>query len=305
MDSISVISAEKKAKLYKIRPTFLEFSYRTLPAINYYPGDNNQKETSYEQNKIYNIKLNIPLIMSPKLSVFGQLRYKNEQLHLGEDIHENEKEIHFDNFGMSFLMKYKLNNNFYLAGHIGGFFKADNMTFENYSSILDYNSSLIFGKDIEYGTIGFGALLGNSLGRFRAYPLFLLDYQFSNKWKLEVKLPKEIQFRRILKEDNFYLLAGAEVNGAAYFISENIYNGLKNIEYRRAAIDLRIGLEKEIYDFLWIGADVGITQPLYSALVESGKPTRNRLFDFNHSFTPYGSISIYLVPPKSWMSKMK
>jgi hypothetical protein len=120
-----------------------------------------------------------------------------------------------------------------------------------------------------------------------------------------MKLPKEIQFRRILKEDNFYLLAGAEVNGAAYFISENIYNGLENIEYRRAAVDLRIGLEKEIYDFLWIGADVGITQPIYSALVESGKPTRNRLFDFDHSFTPYGSISIYLVPPKSWMSKLK
>ena len=120
-----------------------------------------------------------------------------------------------------------------------------------------------------------------------------------------MKLPKEIQIRRILKPDNFYLVGGADINAAAYFISDDIYEGLKNLEYRRAAIDLRIGIEKEIYDFLWIGADIGITQPVYSALVHSGQPTRNKLFDFNHSFTPYGSLSIYLVPPKALFNKFR
>lgn len=292
-------------KLCNVRPTFFEFSVRSLPAINYYPENNSGKNSIFKPNKLYNLKLNVPVIMSERLTVFAQLRYKNEQLHLGADVNEIDKEIHFDNFGVSFLAKYDINESFYLAGHVASFFKADKLNFEIYSSILDFNSSLLIGKNLQRGTVGIGALFGNSLGRFRAYPLVLLDYQFSNKWKLEMKLPKEVQIRRIVKPDNFYLIAGAELNGAAYFISKDIYMGNKNIEYRRAAVDFRIGLEKEVYDFLWIGVNAGITQPIYSALVKSGQPTRNKLLDFDHSYTPYGSISIYLVPPKSLMRKMR
>jgi len=243
--------------------------------------------------------------MSKKLDVIGQFRYKNEQLHLGNGLNTKNNEIHFDNIGMSFLFRYKFNETYYVGGHVGGFFKADKLMFENYSSILDYNSSFLVGKNTKRGTFGVGALIGNSLGRLRVYPLFLLDYQLSNNWRLEMKLPKEIQLRRIIKEDDFYLTAGVEVNGASYFVSEDIYEGISNLEYRRAAIDLRIGIEKQVYDFLWIGADFGLTQPIFSALVQSGTPTRNKLFDFDHSFTPYGSFSIYLVPPKSLYKRKK
>ena len=135
--------------------------------------------------------------------------------------------------------------------------------------------------------------------------MFLLDYQLAERWKLEMKLPREVLVRRIVRDDNLYLLAGAEVNGASYFLSEDIYEGQSDLEYRRAAIDLKLGLEKQIYDFLWMGIDLGVTQPLYSALVQSGAPTRNKLFDFKHSVTPYGSISLYLVPPKSLYKKIK
>jgi len=302
-DSLKQILSKKNIKLYGVRPTFLHFSVRTLPAINDFPSNDQFRTADYSTNKSYKIKLNVPVLISNRLSIIGQLRYNNEQLHLGEDVLDNEKDLHFDNAGMSLIIKYNLKNSYYIGGHISGFFKSDKLTFEQYSSILDYSGSFIMGKDIDRGSIGFGAIMGNSLGRFRLYPMFLLDYQFSDTWKLEMKLPKEIQFRKMLKPDNFYLIAGAEVNGASYFISERIYEGMDNIEYRRAAVDLRIGIEKEIYDFLWIGVDLGFTQPVYSALVESGQPTRNKLFDFNQSFTPYGSLSLYIVPPRSLFNK--
>lgn len=304
-DSISTKVPKNAIKLCKIRPVFFEMRVRSLPAINYYPSSDQLGESGYKNNKSYNIKLNLPIVLSKKLDVIGQFRYNNEQLHLGNGILSEEKDIHFDNLGMSVLLKYKFNDTYFLAGHFGSFFKADKLSFESYNSILDYSSSIVVGKNLDLGSIGFGAIVGNSLGRLRLYPLFLLNYQLSEVWNLEVKLPKEIQLRRIIKPDNFYIVGGAEVNGAAYFISQDIEPGVTNLEYRRAAIDLRIGIEKEIVDFLWVGVDFGITQPIYSALVKSGQPTRNKYVDLGHSFTPYGSISIFLVPPKSLFNKMR
>ena len=304
-DSLIQSSSKKDIKLCYVRPTFLQFSVRTLPAINNYPNGDKQQNSDYRNNKSYNIKLNFPILSSNKFDIIGQLRYKNEQLHLGTEINSKEKEIHFDNMGFSFLMKYKLNTSYYIAGHASGFLKADKVNFENYASILDYSGSILVGKNFDNGEFGLGALIGNSLGRFRIYPIVLLDYQFSDTWKIEMKLPKEIQIRKIIKPDNFYLVGGMEINGSSYFISEDIYHGEENLEYRRAAIDFRLGLEKEIYDFLWFGVDFGVSQPIYSALIQSGEPTRNKLFDFNHSFAPYGSISIFIVPPRALFNKKR
>ncbi|MCG8307902.1 MAG: DUF6268 family outer membrane beta-barrel protein [Cytophagales bacterium] len=298
-------SSERQKKPFNVRPTFFYFSVRTLPAINSFSGDGQIRHSDFDINKSYKIKLNVPVITANKLKVIGQLRYNNEQLHLGEDFLENEQEIHFDNAGMSLMLKYDLKNSYFLGGHVSGFFKADKLTFAQYASILDYSGSIVFGKETEYGSIGFGALMGNSLGRFRLYPMILMDHQLSDSWKLEMKLPKEVQLRKMLKPDNFYFTGGAEVNAASYFISNDIYQGVDHLEYRRAAVDFRIGIEKEIHDFLWFGVDLGFTQPVYSALVESGEPTRNKLFDFDQSFTPYTSISVFIVPPRSLFSRFQ
>lgn len=304
-DSLSTNSKHSTFKSCIVRPTFFEMSMRSLPAVNYYPARDISQPTDFENNKLFSLKLNLPIILSDKLSVIAQLRYKNEQLHLGEYEGMDEKEINFDNAGLSFLYQYNLNNDLFLAGHFGGYFKSDKFSFEYYSSILDYNTSLLIGKNTEFGKIGVGAIFGNSLGRFRVYPLFLLDYDISSKWRIEAKLPKEVKVRRVIRPDSFYLIAGAEVRGASYFISEDIFPDKKNIEFRRASVELNIGIEKEIVDFLWFAAEIGITQPIYSALVESGKPTRDKILDFDHSFTPYGSISLYIVPPRSLFKKLK
>lgn len=304
-DSSFAIFPKKKVTPCFIRPVFFEFSYRTLPAINHFPERNSSSDNDFKGNKLYSIKLNAPLLLSKKLNVIGQFRYRNEQLHIGYDGMSEMDEVHFNNIGMSFLFKYELSSTHFLAGHLGGFFKSDQLNFQRYSSILDYNSSFLVGKNIHRGTMGFGAVFGNSLGRFRLYPLFLLDYQFANTWRLEMKLPKEIQIRKILKPDSFYLIAGAEANGASYFIENDFYQNYMDLEYRRAAVDLRLGLEKEIFDFVWFGAEVGMTTPIYSALVETGRPTREKLIDFDHSYTPYASFSIFLVPPRSLFNKMR
>ena len=286
-----------------IRPTFFEVSVRTLPSISSFPQDGIGRNANFEQNKQLKIKLNVPILFSKKLSVIGQFRYKNEQLHLGENQLIEENEIHFDNMGMSFLFKYNLKNRKYVAGHVGGFFKADKLSFENYSSILDYNSSFVFGKDIHNGTWAVGAIFGNSLGRFQVYPLLVYEHQWAEKWRLEMRLPKEVQVRRILTPDSFYLRGTASFTGASYFISDEIVENLDDLEFRRSAIELKLGIEKEIFDFIWISADVGVTQPIFSSLVKSGEPTRNKIHELGSNFTPFAGFSLFLVPPRSMFKK--
>lgn len=120
-----------------------------------------------------------------------------------------------------------------------------------------------------------------------------------------MKLPKELMVRRILKSDNFYLLGSIEATGASYFLSDDIYPGANDIEYRRTAIEFKLGIEKEIHDWLWFGVDAGITQPLRSSLVNAGDPSRNSFHDFGHQFTPFVNVSLFAVPPRKLFNKMK
>jgi hypothetical protein len=201
----------------------------------------------------------------------------------------------------------KLNEELFLAGHIGGALKTDKYQFQRFSSILDYNSSIVFGKENRprNSRIAFGVILGNSLGRFQVAPVFIYDRQFSQNWTLEMKLPKEIVVRRIVKSDNFYLLGSVEAVGASYFLSNDIYPGANDIEYRRTALEFKLGIEKEIHDWLWFGVDAGITQPLRSSLVNAGDVSRNSFHNFEHQFTPFVNLSVFAVPPRKLFNKIK
>ena len=124
-DSTLINLSESNIRVCNVRPTFFEMSVRTLPAINQYPVATNVTDGRFKSNKLYNFKLNVPIILSQKLDIISQLRYKNEELNLGGFSEVNEKEIHFDNLGMSIMFKYKFDNTYFIAGHLGGFFKAD------------------------------------------------------------------------------------------------------------------------------------------------------------------------------------
>jgi len=296
------VSEKQKPSLSLIRPAFFEFSYRTLPAVNAFPED---KRSNFEANKHYRIKLNIPIKLSGKLNVIGQLRYNNEQLHLGRNLNMEEQDIHFDNLGASLLFKYQLENRFFIAGHTSGAFKADKIQLTSYNSIFDFSSSALLGKNTEYGQIGGGLIVGNSMGRFRIFPLLLLDYQVTNKFRVEMKLPREAFARLIIKPDDFYIKSGFEVNAAAYSVSQILPSLPANIEFRRASLDFRTSLEKELYDFLWLRIDAGLTVPINSAIVERGLPTNERLIRFDQSISPFTGFSIYLVPPEKLFDRKK
>ncbi len=283
------------------RPKFFEISYRTLPSINAYPAEYLSGDEEFESNRLLEMKLSIPFVMKDNFRLIGQLRYKNEILNLGEnDFYE--RKIKLNNAGFTLAYQWFYQDSKYIAGHASGSFKSDEYKFERMSSILDYNSSFVWGMKNGEKNFGIGVLLGNSFGRFRIAPLLIYENQLSEKWHLKMKLPKELTLTHAIIPDNFYLKGTIEGNAAAYFLNNPI-DEFSNIEYRRSAVDLKLGLEKEIKDFIWVGMDVGITQPINSVLVEPGKASRFNVHDFNHQFTPFVNFSLFAVPPRSLYKK--
>gem|GEM_PF-2127965 len=285
------------------RPKFFEINYRTLPSVRAYPSEYLVGNEEFERNRLIDMKLSLPLIMKDNFKLISQLKYKNEVLNLGEnDFYE--RKVKLNNSGITLAYQWFYKDSRYIAGHISSSLKADQYHFSSVSSILDYNSSLVWGIKQGEHNLGFGVILGNSLGRFKIAPVFILEDQLNENWHISMKLPKELTLTRAIVPDNFYLKGSLETIGAAYYLN-NPVDDFSNIEYRRSAIDFKLGLEKEIRDFLWAGVDVGVSQPLNSSLVEPGKPSRNKIYDFNHQFAPFVNFSIFAVPPRSLYRKIK
>ncbi len=294
-------------ELSDIRPKFFEIKYRTLPAVGQYPYGEYKNVDRFETNRLIDVKMTLPVLFHKNVKILAQVRHKNEILNLGEIEDLYDKSLTLKNTGVVLLYKIKLREKYFLAGHLGGALKGDQYQFQNFTSILDYNSSVIFGKEHgdRTGRLGIGVLLGNNLGRFNVAPLIIYDKQFNSRWMLEMRLPKEVTVRRILKPDNFYLLGSARAHGAAYYLNNRVYPGVPDVEFRRTAVDLSLGLEKEIHDWLWFGCQAGITQPLRSSLVKAGEPSRSAIHNLQQSFSPYASVSIFAVPPRKLFNRVK
>lgn len=282
----------------------MELNYRTLPAISTYPSENNPEDVEFEGNRLLEAKVNIPVILKERLKVITQLKYKNEVLNLGENEYY-ERYIKLRNTGISVAYQWYYKENNFIAGHISSSLKSDDYDFNNFSSMLDYNSSILIGKSKDDMTMAFGFLAGNRLGRFNIYPLFIYENQLSPNLQISMKLPKEITLSRALLHDNFYLTGSVKGHGAAYFLNSNSLEGFDAIEYRRRAIDLQFGLEKEIRDWMWFGVYTGVTTPLNSILVNPGDASRHKVHDFNQKFTPFVNFSLFVVPPRSLYMKLK
>ncbi len=285
------------------RPKFIEINYRTLPSINAYPTEFQTGNEDFEANRLIEAKLNVPLVLKDRFKLITQLKYKNESLNLGEN-NFYDKKVKLNNSGITLAYQWFYNGNHFIGGHASGSLKADEYSFSYYSSILDYSGSFFIGKKTGEKSMAMGVIMGNSLGRFRIAPLLIYENELSNNWHLNINLPKQVTVTKALIPDNLYLKGSMEAIGASYLL-KNSLDGFENIEFRRSAIDLKVGLEKEIKDWMWIGLDAGISQPLYSVFVHPGDAARRRVHDFHHHFTPFINLSVFAVPPRALYSKLK
>lgn len=286
------------------RPKFFEFNFQSLPAIRTLPANSDYPVEYYDDNRLIETQLSFPVWLDEKLKIFSQIKYKNEVLNLGGLNDDDQQSIYFKNAGISLLAKWQLNERDAFITHVSASLKSDRFRLSYFSEYFDISNSYAWERKINNDySFGLGLIWSNSWGRIRYSPILIYNRRLPGNYLLDLKLPKSAKIYKLLN-DGFYLYTEIEGNAAAYNIHQSVFQRT-NLEYRRASIDLKIGMEKEIHDFLWCSFEAGYGLPFRSFLINSGDRSRDRLHDFNTPPNPFVKFSVFAVPPKSLFNKIK
>jgi len=286
------------------RPKFFELNFQSLPAIRSLPSNSDYPVEYYDDNRLIETQLSFPVWLGDNLKVFSQIKYKNEVLNLGGLDDDNQQSIYFKNAGISLLAKWQLNEKDAFITHFSTSLKSDRFGLSYFSEYFDISNSYALERKINNDySFGIGFIWSNSWGRVRYSPIFIYTRRLPGNYLLDLKLPKSARVYKLFT-DGFYLYTEIEGNAAAYNIHKSIFQRT-NLEYRRASIDLKIGMEKEIHDFLWCSFEAGYGMPFRSFLIKSGDRSRERLHNFNTLPNPFVKFSVFAVPPKSLFNKIK
>jgi hypothetical protein len=129
-------------------------------------------------------------------------------------------------------------------------------------------------------------------------PIILCNKELNNRWLIDARLPKEINFKYAFSPDSFYGYGSARAIGANYAIGRRDELP-SNLSFRRRSIDVFGGVEKEIEDWLWVGVEAGYNVPVQSVLVERDAPTRDYTHSFRMQAAPFFRVRVFAVVPKS------
>jgi len=284
---------------------FFQFNYQSLPSIQAVPALEYPTVPNFKNNRNIDAKLRFPILLGSKLMLIGQVRYQYEDLHLGYTTDGLEQELSFNNIGATFFYKRQLENDQALFGHFSTNLRAQKIDFNNFSRKIDYSASVVhLFKKSDKKTFGYGLGVANTLGRLRVSPVAIYQNQWHKHWELELKLPKLARLNwKIKNTSNLYF--NVEGNSASYYLDNFKLSAAHHIEYRRLTVDVQVGMEQALNEWVWMGFSAGITQPLRSRLVESGQPSRFLVHRFNSMVTPTFNVYLFTVVPQNIIDKFK
>ena len=281
-------------------------------------GDRNAE---VRRNNRFDVKAYVPLVNNPHFKMVAGFNYFFEQFNFEEPnttkeypLYANLEDRNLKTISGQLVMLRPINEkNFYvfrIKGELNGDYTSKEVAVPDY---LKTTAEFLYGwKKSPSLSYGIGVQVGYNLGRRRIYPAFLYNRTFNPKWGIEAILPANADIRYNASERSLWF-AGFALDGAAYNINvKDIGNpAYETLELRRSEIRERIRWEREIYDFLWFGAEVGYRNNLTFDAFDK---------DEDDGFQPFGggddpvidnrlkdaaffSIEIFLVPPKRFLKQ--
>jgi hypothetical protein len=110
---------------------------------------------------------------------------------------------------------------------------------------------------------------------------------------------------RYAKSDKTFWYGTTEISGASYRLN-NQSSGINTISdphLHRSEIRAYILLEKEIHNWLWFGLKVGWRKNLALNFTNSSRLNSDVLIKNKLAGAPILSINLFMVPPRSWLSR--
>ena len=153
--------------------------------------------------------------------------------------------------------------------------------------------------------IGIGAAVGYDFGNKSIYPILYYNKQFSDKWGIELKLPAKAELRYFFNKKNL-LYAGLKLSGTSYVVKNIPLDNPGKAYLNNGNVIGYLTYEKEIYDFFWVMAEVGMRYNNSFDVSEKNDYVTNAdpFIENDLSISPMIRFGIFIVPPRKLVGKM-
>lgn len=270
-------------------------------------------DTSYSdivsRDRKIEIKAKVPILLRNNFKLILGLKYSSEEFKFKEqEIISNSfyaalNRKPLQSFGTTVYATKPFLGNKYL------FFRANFRVSGDFSqnSLEDYfktSVSLLYGgRSNSTFAWGVGVSYSYTFGRQLIIPVVSLAKKLSPKWSFDALLPVQMKLRYSGNEKNAFEIE-TKISGENYNITlEPIAN--HNLFIQRSDWLFTAKYEREIYDFIWIGASIGNRYNISFDLYEKNAfITRAAPVITNHlKNTFFAELSLFIVPPKKMQEK--
>lgn len=283
------------------RAKFFAITYKNYPFASS-PTSNELDRDADGQGHLLKTKLRFPLVLSSKFTLIGEASYNGERIYLPEDAGKFGN-IQFQKLGVAFIGERRLENDKFLVGIVSISTKAEKTNLKNIPAPNSLSTVLAYGKKFgDYNKVGFGLSASYNLSRTRISPVVMFNKRIDGRNYIDALLPKSITYRHLMS-NKLYFYTSLEAHKSNYALLNRTLKGESKLELRRTEVALKIGLEREIHDWLWMSMNIGLTKPTRNAIVAQGEASRNYLSSFNHQFQPVFSVSLFAVIPQNLINK--
>jgi hypothetical protein len=208
---------------------------------------------TYKQEDLY-FKAWIPIIYKDKFALMLGPHYRTEQLEF-RDQGENPLELlnHWNlrSFGMDIRSYLRVDSAAFLIMNFN-MNQSGNLYDQAGAVPVNFTLSTVYLRKKSYNKeVGFGLIVNRSFDRVTPLPVFVFNYNFSQKSGIEISLPHKIAWRHNLTPTDI-LYVKTEVLTRAYWI--NCPEGNVDYAFRRTELDFGVAYNKQITKFF--GAEV-------------------------------------------------
>lgn len=287
------------------------FKYEYRPHYNIATTDKTgafgNSSNTIKNNGRIEIKVKVPIINKPYLSIIGGIRYAREEYNFkalpdnANPFYKSLEDRPLKSIGANLtVIKPSLSNKFWilrLNANLNGDYKDSPLKTSSYLK-FSISPALAWRKsdDLSYAI---GLTYSYSFGRSLVFPTFALNYNLNQRWSLESVLPLFIKFRYGFNE-NFYWYNNIEFSGASYRLNNTnaALATYQSLHLHTSELKFSSSLEKQLVGWLWAGAEVGGAHYFSYDLTNSNRSKKDVIFKSKIHTGMLASISLFLVAPK-------
>ncbi len=218
---------------------------------------------------LWGVKLKIPVLLKPQTKILLDTKYSKQRFNfqnqeiLDNPFHEELGAKSLQNFRLGAIISHSIDESHYWAGRVAVSYNGSDFD-EIYPGVESTNMSAIFLYGIKkhaHKEWGVGLAQALQFGQYRAYPVFMYNHTFSDKWGLEMLLPKEAYIRHNFSK-SLISRAGLSLAGNNYNLVSGEESQREWIQLQQNFVRLELEVEKKVAPMVWLSLQTGFLEPV-------------------------------------------